>query len=120
MLLSFAIHITNFSIAYLFARALGISITYLQILLMMPVVLFLVLLPITINGHGLRELLLIGYFTQMGIALSGHPESGAREIAIALSLVLVTNDLLWSIPGGIWYLARFKAPARASDTGRLS
>ena len=120
ILLAFAIHLANFSIAYLFARALGISITYLQILLMMPVLLFLVLLPITINGHGLRELLLIGYFTQMGITLSGHPESGVREIAIALSLLLVTNDLLWSIPGGIWYLVRLKAPARASDTGRLS
>jgi uncharacterized protein (TIRG00374 family) len=120
ILLAFAIHLANFSIAYLFARALGISITYLQILLMMPVVLFLVLLPITINGHGLRELLLIGYFTQMGITLTGQYESGVREIAIALSLLLVTNDLLWSIPGGIWYLVRFKALSRAPDTGRLS
>lgn len=42
---------------------------------MMPVVLFLVLLPITINGHGLREVLLIGYFTQMGITASGAPRA---------------------------------------------
>jgi hypothetical protein len=114
ILLAFTIHLTNFAIAYLFAKALGISITYRQLLLMMPVVLFLILLPITINGHGLRELLLIGYFTEMGIRLSGRPESGPREIAIALSLLLVTNDLLWSIPGGIWYLMRFKSTQTAA------
>jgi uncharacterized protein (TIRG00374 family) len=109
ILLAFAIHLLNFLIAYFFARALGISITYLQVLVIVPVVIFLVMLPVTINGHGLRELLLIAYLTQMGITLSGHPESGAREIAIAWSLILVANDLLWSLPGGIWYLVRFKS-----------
>jgi len=120
VLLAFAIHLTNFTMAYLFARSLGISITYLQILLMLPIVLFLVLLPITINGHGLRELLLIGYFTEMGITLTGSSSSGVREIAIALSLVLVTNDLLWSIPGGLWYLVRFKPFAPRTDGARTS
>jgi glycosyltransferase 2 family protein len=112
--LALAIHTVNFLIAYLFARALGLTITPGQILLMMPVVLFLVMLPVTINGHGLRELLFIGYFTEMGIAVQGHPESPVREIAIAFSLLLVTNDLLWSLPGGAWYLIRFKAPAPIS------
>jgi uncharacterized protein (TIRG00374 family) len=112
VLLAFAIHLVNFLIAYFFARALGISITYLQVLVIVPVVIFLVMLPVTINGHGLRELLLIAYFTQMGLTLSGHPESGAREIAIAWSLTLVANDLLWSLPGGIWYLVRFQIPPR--------
>jgi glycosyltransferase 2 family protein len=116
--LAFAIHLINFLIAYLFARALGISITYLQILVIVPVVIFLVMLPVTINGHGLRELLLIAYFTQMGITLSGHPESGAREIAIAWSLILVANDLLWSLPGGIWYLVRFKSFHATSSVRR--
>ena len=108
ILLAFAIHLVSFSTAYLFARALRIPISYPQVLLMMPVVLFVVLLPVTINGHGLRELLLIGYFSQMGIIFAGQSETGAREMAIALSLLLVTNDLLWSIPGGIWYFQRFK------------
>ncbi|MEY2562638.1 MAG: glycosyltransferase 2 family protein [Verrucomicrobiota bacterium] len=115
ILLAFAIHLANFTGIYLFARALGISITYPQMLLMMPIVLFLIMLPITINGHGLRELLLIGYFTEMGVTLTGSSSSGVREIALALSLLMVTNDLLWSIPGGIWYLVRFKTMAQPSD-----
>jgi uncharacterized protein (TIRG00374 family) len=120
VLLAFVIHLTNFSLAYLFSRALGISITYPQVLLMMPIVLFLVLLPITINGHGLRELLLIGYFTKMGVTLTGSSTHGVREIAIALSLLLVTNDLLWSIPGGIWYLVRFRGSGQPADPAKIS
>jgi uncharacterized protein (TIRG00374 family) len=118
--LAFAIHLANFSGIYLFARALGLSITFPQILLMMPIVLFLILLPITINGHGLRELLLIGYFTEMGVTLTGSPGRGVREIAVALSLLMVTNDLLWSIPGGIWYLLRFRSSAQPSDSTKIS
>lgn len=104
--LAFAIHLLNFFIIYLLARSLGISITYFQVLLMMPVVLLLVLLPLTINGHGLRELLLIAYFAQMSVHLVERGEIGYREVALALSLLMVATDLLWSLPGGLHYLAR--------------
>lgn len=113
--LAFALHLLNFLIAYLFAKALGISVTYLQIAIIVAVVMLLIMLPVTINGHGLRELLLIAYFTQMSITIGRFGGSGVREIAIAFSLLLVTNDLLWSVPGGIWYMARFKAPIRDVD-----
>src|SRR5213075_1739688 len=72
--LAFAVHILNFSIVYAFARSLEIGLTYGQVLLMMPVILFIVMIPITINGHGLRELLLIGYFGAMGVAIAGHSD----------------------------------------------
>jgi uncharacterized protein (TIRG00374 family) len=107
--MSFAMHLLTVLSTYVFARALGLSITYLQVLVMVPIVAFLVMLPVTINGHGLREVLLISYFTQMGITLADRHATGGRELAIALSVLLVTNDLLWSIPGGIWYVARFKS-----------
>ena len=110
--LAFALHLLNFLIAYLFAKALGISVTYLQVAIIVAVVMLLIMLPVTINGHGLRELLLIAYFTQMGIGIGRFDGSGVREIAVAFSLVLVANDLFWSIPGGFWYMARFKAPVR--------
>lgn len=90
----------------------------------MPVILFVVLLPITINGHGLRELLLIGYFGYMGIVLQGDAQSGVQGIALALSLLVVGNDLLWALPGGVWYLLWFRAPpmplnpAETMDAGR--
>ncbi len=110
-LLAVAVHFITFTVFYLFARSLEINITYQQVILMVPVVLFLILLPITINGHGLREVLLIGYFSHLGIGLNGASVGGVQEIAIALSLVLVSNDLLWSLPGGLWYFITFRRPA---------
>ena len=104
--LAFALHFLNFLIVFLFAKALGLNITYPQMLLIMPVVLLLVMLPVTINGHGLRELLLIGYFTGMGIGIAATGDALVREIVVALSVVFVANDLLWSLPGGLWYLVR--------------
>ena len=106
--LAFGIHVTNFSVIYFFARALNIAITYREVLLMMPVILFVVLIPVTINGHGLRELLLIGYFSYMGITVAGHPEIRVEDTAVALSLLAVANDLLWTLPGGVWYALRFQ------------
>lgn len=103
--LAFAIHLLSFMGVYLFARALRIPITYGQVLLMMPVIVFLLLIPVTINGHGLREILLIGYFTYLGVSVSAA-EVRVEETAVALSIVAVANDLLWSLPGGLWYLAR--------------
>lgn len=113
--LAFAMHFVNIAVAYFFARALGTSLTFLQVLVILPVVAFLVMIPVTINGHGLREWLLIGYFTQLGVVIPGHPESGVKEVAVALSLLLVANDLLWSIPGGIWYFVKFKSASIALD-----
>lgn len=111
VLCSFAIHLLNFLIAYLFARALGLSITYAQVLIMMPVILLLIMLPLTINGHGLREILLVSYFTSFHLSASGSPSSVAtRDLAVAFSLLLVANDLLWSLPGGLWHLVSRNLP----------
>ena len=110
--LAFVTHLVNFALFFLFARALGIGISFYQTLLIMPVVLLLVMLPVTINGHGLREVLLIFFFTQLQISLPGSSGIGIKETVIGLSVVGVTNDLLWSLPGGLWYLLRFRIPAR--------
>ena len=104
--IAFGIHLLNFLSVYLFARALGIEIGLTQVLLMMPVVLLLIMAPVTINGHGLRELLLIAYFSYMGVRVTGRGDIGVEEVVVALSIVMVANDLLWSLPGGIRYMLR--------------
>ena len=101
LFLAFLIHFLNFTIFFLFATALGISITYWQVLLIMPVVFLLLLLPVTVNGHGLREILLIFYFTEFGIRIGGGQTAGVPGIVISLTLLCVANDLLWSLPGGL-------------------
>jgi glycosyltransferase 2 family protein len=106
--LAFLIHLLNFLAVYLFARSLRIDISYAQVLMIMPVVLLLVMLPITINGHGLRELLLIGYFSHMNLRIGGRTDVGYQEAAVALSVLMVANDFVWSLPGGIHYLTRMR------------
>ena len=102
--LALGLHLLNFFIVFLFAKALGLTITYSLTLAIMPVVLLMVMLPVTINGHGLRELLLIGYFNHLGIRLATSPVADVRDVVVALSVLIVANDLLWSLPGGLWYL----------------
>jgi uncharacterized membrane protein YbhN (UPF0104 family) len=113
--LAFGMHLLTVLITYCFARSLDLSISYLQALVLVPMVALLIMLPITISGHGLREVFLIAYFAQIGVASGHYLHTGVRELAVALSLLLVTNDLLWSIPGGIWYFKRFKAAPRPSE-----
>jgi uncharacterized membrane protein YbhN (UPF0104 family) len=102
--LALVIHLVNFFVAYLFAQALGLEISYTQVLVFMPVLLLFVMVPITVNGHGLRELLLITYFQQMQIRIAYRPDVSYRDAAVAFSLLLVTNDFLWSLAGGARYL----------------
>ncbi|MFZ4681502.1 MAG: lysylphosphatidylglycerol synthase transmembrane domain-containing protein [Terrimicrobiaceae bacterium] len=108
LFLAFVIHFVNFTIFFLFARALGMSLTFWQVLLILPVVFLLLLLPVTVNGHGLREVLLIFYFTQFGVHLAGGQPAGIAEIVISLTLLCVANDLLWSLPGGLLGLIPFR------------
>jgi len=108
LFLSFVIHCISFAIAYCFAQSLHLTVTVTKIFMFMPVLVFLVMMPVTVNGHGLREVLLIFYFNKLGIAAPAALGSGVKEAAVALSALIVMNDLLWSLPGGLWYLLLFK------------
>ena len=106
--LSFAIHLFSFFLFFLFSHALGFSISYADTLIILPVLLVLMMLPVTVNGHGLRELVLIYYFHALRIVPASGIGAGAAEVVVSLSILMVANELLWSLPGGIVYLARFR------------
>ena len=114
--LSLAIHLINFTGVYSIARALSIEVTYLQILALMPILLLITMLPLSINGHGLREFVIIGYFT----LIQAHSPTGgsARELSISLSLIYVMTDLCWCIPGAVRYLCN--RPSIPSDSPEKS
>lgn len=96
------VHLVNFAGVYCVARALGLQLTYVQVLSLMPVLMLILLLPITVNGHGLREVVLIAYFRHGGIV--GPADAPLRELAIAFSFGLVAYDLAAAIPGGLWWM----------------
>ena len=100
LILSLVIHLANFGVFFVLGRALGLGLAFGQVLLVMPAVLLAAMLPISINGHGVRELILLGYFGWQSIVLPG--ETDPATAAVAVSLLFVANDLLWNLPGGLW------------------
>jgi len=106
LVLAVLIHFVVFTGFFVFARSLGISLTFWDVLQFLPVVLIVTLLPITVNGHGLREAILILYFNQMGISMAGGTAYSTTEIVVALSVLIVGTDMLWSLPGGLLMLRK--------------
>ncbi len=106
LVLAVLIHFVVFTGFFVFARSLGISLTFWDVLQFLPVVLIVTLLPITVNGHGLREAILILYFNQMGISMAEGTAYSTTEIVVALSVLIVGTDMLWSLPGGLLMLRK--------------
>jgi len=108
LFLSLAIHLFAFFLFFLFSRSMGFPISYGETLVFLPVLLVAMLVPVTVNGHGLRELVLIYYFHALGLFQASGSGSHAAEFVVSLSLVMVANELLWSLPGGILYVIRYR------------
>lgn len=79
--------------SYLIARQLGISVNFWQVMSVQTVSYFLSVLPISVNGYGLREVA----FTTLYSALGASVEQ-ASTLAVVTRLVTV----LATVPGAIW------------------
>jgi uncharacterized protein (TIRG00374 family) len=87
---------------YCIARGIGLNVTYLQLLIIITVAICVTSLPISIGGHGVREGIFVLMFAAFGtIAL----ERGGSETGILFSVLFFAVPLVWSLVGGILYLA---------------
>jgi uncharacterized protein (TIRG00374 family) len=85
---------------FLIGRALGLErIPLLDYFFSIPLMLFLLSFPISINGLGVRDLFLVKIFTYYG-----YP----AQFAIAFSLLDLAFNLLLGIVGGLIYIFRKK------------
>ena len=78
--------------AYCLGQALGIGATPTTYLALIPIVLLVMLLPVTVNGIGTSQLAFVWFFGRAGV-----PEAPA----FALSVLVVALGLLGNLPGGI-------------------
>jgi len=78
---------------WLLARNLGLQIDYLTVLAITVVSYIVTLLPISINGYGLREITITSLYS-----LLGYPLEIALSIALISRLIYMTTTL----PGAIW------------------
>jgi glycosyltransferase 2 family protein len=78
---------------YVIARQLGMNITFVQVMAVQTVTYFLSVLPISVNGLGVREMTYTTLFVALGASL---------EQASALAVVTRFLNVLITVPGAIW------------------
>jgi len=81
------------SATYVLAHQLGLSVTFWQVIGVQTVTYFLSLLPISVNGYGLREVAYTTLYVALGATL---------EQASTLALITRFLMVLTTIPGAIW------------------
>lgn len=113
-------HLANFSVFYFYAQAVGLPVAFGTVCVMLPAILILLILPVSLNGHGFREVLFVSVFTSLGVV----PKNGASltETVLALSVVGVGSDLLIGLIGGIGFFLKSGGAAvgRADYTTKLA
>jgi glycosyltransferase 2 family protein len=82
-----------FTAVYLFFLSLGVRVNLANIFLIMPVVIFISMIP-SIGGLGVREGAIVAFFSPLA----------GRDVAFAVSILVLFGLLLTSIIGGIIYL----------------
>jgi glycosyltransferase 2 family protein len=78
-------------------HALHISISAWDVAVIVPISFIVQMLPVSVNGFGVREATFSFYFTRLGLPI---------ESAILLSLVATALTMLFSLSGAAVYIAR--------------
>ena len=78
---------------WILARGLGMDVSLGDVAGVTALTYFLTIVPVSINGYGLRELAIVGLYTQAG---------STAEQASALALITRAFFLLVSLPGAAW------------------
>ena len=96
---SLAISLVNqivaISISWILALGLRIDVPLLYFLVLIPVVTLISMIPISLNGMGLREYAFLSLFGAIGVD---------REAAIALGLLSSVTVFLSAVPGSVIYI----------------
>jgi uncharacterized protein (TIRG00374 family) len=97
LLLGVAIHLATVFLCYVVAVEAGISITFLQLLAIVPAVMLLSYLPLSIGGWGLRE----GAMA-VGLNLIGIPTQDGAFLGLALGSLSLGAALIGAL---VWLLS---------------
>lgn len=105
--LSFLLQLHVIVYYFFIGRALHFTIPLLSYFAIVPVSLFVMLLPVAINGIGVRESVFIFLFAHYGL-VEGE--------ALAFAWLEYSLHLLWGLIGGLVYASRGRAPSRLEPT----
>lgn len=91
---SVAVQLLRILQAYLLGRALGLDAGLTVYLAFVPVILLVMLLPVTINGLGTSQAAFVWFFGRVGVA---------SPVSFALSVLFVALGIVGNLPGGLLY-----------------
>lgn len=91
-----AVHTVTIGAVVAFGQALGLTLSFMDALAVVPLAIFAAALPISLNGWGVREGAMAA-----GLALYGI---GTAE-AVTLSLLIGLSVMVLSLPGGLLWLS---------------
>ena len=102
LLASVAVQVLRIVQAYCLGRAVGITAGLPVYFAFVPLILLVMLLPITINGLGTSQAAFVWFFGRASVA---------PPLAFALSVLFVGLGIVGNLPGGILYAMRGLVPA---------
>ena len=112
LLWSLLIALTQATTFYFLSRSVGVGLSYPFMVALWGVVALSMLLPLSVNGIGTREGILV-------VAFSAADRSA--DAAVALGLLLLVVVAIGSSPGAIEWLRRFFAsPGRTQETAAVA
>jgi len=91
--------------AYCLGRSLGIGADLTVYFAFIPVILLIMLLPVSVNGLGTSQAAFVWFFARVGVEAAP---------AFALSILFVALGIVGNLPGGLLYAMKGLAPARGS------
>ena len=97
------------AVTWFTAIGLRIKVPFLYFLVFVPVITLISMIPISLNGMGLREYAYVALFSAIGVD---------RESSVALGLISSAIILLSAIPGGVVYIF-FRNRADLEQMARL-
>jgi uncharacterized membrane protein YbhN (UPF0104 family) len=107
MLLSVIVQSANVILVWLVATAIGVPVPFAYCWVLVPMVTLLTLLPVSINGMGVREGATIAFLTPLGIAAGP-----AVSVSFLWFLVFTAASL---VGGAVYLFGRFPRPEIGPD-----
>jgi len=105
-LLAYAVaaHVAYCCAAYILAGSLGLELSFLHTLFLIPPVILMMTLPLSVGGWGVREASMVGM-----LALVGVPKAEALLLSIQLGIL----NIVVCLPGSILWLTARKQSRQA-------
>jgi uncharacterized protein (TIRG00374 family) len=94
LVISFVFNVLLIAVNYLIALSLGVNIPIWYFLLFIPLISFLLVLPVSVSGLGVREGGYVYLFAQAGVS---------APLALAMSLLFYALNVATGLIGGVLY-----------------